>query len=580
MDQATQYCKDVLSGKIIAGKKIKQACRRHLDDIKRSKDDDCPYYYSEERAEHVVSFISLMPDVSTGEPFTPAPFQVWIVSMLFGWRTKDGDHVRFNKALISMARTNSKTVLMAFITVYALLYGEPAQGRQIVFVANAMKQAKIGFKYDSLILRKLRTKSSYLKKKVDVLSTEIRIEDNGSFIMPYASDSSTLDGIHATVACVDEYHEFKDRNLVNVLQSGMIQNPDSMLVQISTAGLDVRVPMYQDYKMLAKVLDGDLELDNYFIAIWEQDDEEEMNNPKTWEKSNPLMCVPEKKKVLTKAIAAERDTAIQQGTTNAFLVKNLNLWRQASEDSMIGISDWRKTIKKDFVIQDRDVYIGIDLSKSNDTTAIGFIYPYLDKDDGRNKFHVNTHSFVATKYGGIETVEKNHGLPYRLLEKKGECDITRLESGIIDIDFVYDWLINFVQENHLRVMKVCYDDWNFNSVLAKIENSQVWKLVPVRQGTKSLNSPTRELRMQIFDKRITHDDNQILESSFTNAILLEDNNGIKVDKAKNANKIDPVDAVIDAFTQAMYYFEEDHEDDIRMNNDELNAFFKSDQFSF
>ena len=31
----TQYAKDIVSGKLLASKKVQQACRRHLNDLKR-----------------------------------------------------------------------------------------------------------------------------------------------------------------------------------------------------------------------------------------------------------------------------------------------------------------------------------------------------------------------------------------------------------------------------------------------------------------------------------------------------------------------------------------------------------------
>lgn len=44
-DYVLNYCNDILSGKIIACKKQKQACQRELDDRKRSENDDFPYYF-------------------------------------------------------------------------------------------------------------------------------------------------------------------------------------------------------------------------------------------------------------------------------------------------------------------------------------------------------------------------------------------------------------------------------------------------------------------------------------------------------------------------------------------------------
>ena len=37
LDRCTQYAIDVLDNKIIAGELVKLACKRHLDDIEKSK---------------------------------------------------------------------------------------------------------------------------------------------------------------------------------------------------------------------------------------------------------------------------------------------------------------------------------------------------------------------------------------------------------------------------------------------------------------------------------------------------------------------------------------------------------------
>lgn len=581
MDAATQYAQDVVNGKIIAGKKMILACQRHLTDLEKSKKADYPFCYSKDWVKHIVKFVSLMPDVNTGETLKPAPFQIFILSQLFGWRTKDGDHVRFNKALISMARTNSKTALLTYVCVYALLYAQPKMNKQIIILARAMKQAGISFKYAKSILNKMRVESNYLYKKIDVLSTEIR-DINENFIKPYASDSSTLDGLHPSIAVVDEYHELKDRSLIDVIQSGMIQNPDAQLIMISTAGFHANYPMYKDYELFSSMLDGAVDLDRVLFLCWEQDSESEISRPETWEKSNPLMCVPEKKKILTSKIMQERDIALKQGAINGVMVKNFNLWRsQEAANSYLSISDWNETLKTDFDITGRPVYVGVDLSKSNDSTALAFIFPYTSEEDSPC-WHVDSHSFIATR-GGIEARENADGLPYRELETKGQCSISALSSGIIDIDFVYEWLANYIEENNLNVISLCYDSWNFNSLLAKVDKYQEWVMVPLRQGTYSLNTPTREFRERLLNKQITHSDNEILKANFMNAITVEDNNGIKIDKSRNSFKIDAADATIDAFSQAMYHFDSDHTDDDGLPNwtdDRWNDFFKSDRFSF
>lgn len=72
--------------------------------------------------------------------------------------------------------------------------------------------------------------------------------------MALASETSTLDGFAPTTAILDEWHEAKTRKTYNVIKSGMTQQKNGLLCVISTAGLDLNVPMYEEYLLLDRVL--------------------------------------------------------------------------------------------------------------------------------------------------------------------------------------------------------------------------------------------------------------------------------------------------------------------------------------
>lgn len=62
-----QYVRDVLDGKIIACKKVRMACQRHLDDLKRSQASDWPYRFDAERADRAIGFFERFLRPSKGE---------------------------------------------------------------------------------------------------------------------------------------------------------------------------------------------------------------------------------------------------------------------------------------------------------------------------------------------------------------------------------------------------------------------------------------------------------------------------------------------------------------------------------
>lgn len=561
------YVEQVLTGEVPAGTKIKQACERFKRDLERSKSDEFPYYYDEQQALKACKFIELLPKTD-GSKLKLLPFQVWILSELYGWREKATGYRRYDKAMISMSRKNGKTYLAAGMAALGLLMEKvPAENRQCLFVSNALKQAKLGYNMLSSELRQVRKQSKAMRRRIKVQKQAITDLDTGSYAMALSSDSGTLDGFAGSTIILDEFHEQRDRKVYNVLQSGQINEPNSLLAIISTSGLNLNSVMKHEYDMLADVLKGKTSADRYFVAIWELDDREEVYDQENWVKANPLFAEPTVKAQMTKKIQSDLDIAIKQNNMIPLLVKNFNIWCQAEEDSYISADDWGAGKIGQPDLNNRDVYIGVDLSKSNDLTAVSWIIP-----TGEGQFYCDSHAWIGTKYG-LDSKIKRDGIDYRSMEKAGECTITRLDSGIIDYDSVFEYIKQLVGKYNLTVKAVAYDPYNFNALLTKFEKED-YPLFEVRQGTRTLNTPTRDFREKLYDKKVKHSGNKILAYAVNNAILKTDNNGWQIDKAKNSNRIDPIAALINSYVSAMDYYQEEEE------AKRVNAYYESEEFSF
>lgn len=564
------YVDDVLNGKIITSQKVKQACQRHKDDLERSKANtpDFPYYYDENLARKACNFIQMLP-LTDGSKFHLAKYQEFIVSELYGWRVRGSNERRFTQGMVSMARKSGKTYLAASIAAIGLLMeNKPAKNRQVLFVSNALKQAKLGYNMLSSSLRQVQKSSRYIRQRVDVKKQQITDISTDSFATALASDTNTLDGYAGTTIILDEYAAAKDRKVYDVLKSGQAQEPNSLLLIISTSGLDLNVPMKKEYDMLSDVLAGKKRADRYFAAIWELDDKKEVNKPSHWIKANPIFEIPEIKKRMQSKIQDDVNIAIDQDDLTPVLTKNFNMWIQAADDSYIGVHDWDKTLINAPDTTGKDVYIGVDMSKTNDLTAISWIVPI----DGR--FYVDSHSFVGTKYG-LDRKIKLDGFDYRAGEKRGECSITTLDSGVIDTDEVFNYLVNLITKNQWNVKGICYDAYNFGNVLTKFENNLPdIPLISIRQGTITLNTPTRDFRDKLFQQQIVHDNNQLLRYSMINARIKEDNNGWQLQKkSRNSNnRIDPAAALMNAYVIARTYFDDQEK------SKSLNDYYSSPAF--
>lgn len=549
-DVAFEYAKDVVDGNITASKKVFKACLRHLNDLKKINNKNFTFTYIPDKAQNTIEFLEILPDVKTGKTYPLARFQKFIVSSLYGWRKKvDHSIRRFRKALVSVARKNGKTILIAGILLYEFLFGRnPSLSRQLFCTANDRSQAKIAWDMAEKQLKALRNKYADIRKNTKVMRDELVNKKDDSYIRALSRDTGAVDGFEPYVGVLDEYAASKTDEMLELLVSGQGQLDNSLILIISTAGLNLNVPMHTvEYEYASRILDEEVEDDSYFAFIAEQDNENEVKDETTWIKSNPILEVEALREKITNYLRDRYKTALETGGLNKVLVKNFNMWRQSSEESYMDKQTWEDAKIESPDTHKRRVWIGVDVGRVSDLFSIT---PIVQMDD---YWHVDNFSFIATKYG-LAAKEKRDGVSYTDLERRGYCEITTLESGVIDDERVLEKLEEMIYTNEWEVQAICYDPYQFGSLLAMIEKRHPeWPLVQVSQTTMLLNMPTKQFRDDVKSGKIKHSGNPLLTMAFYNAFIKTDNNGMRIDKNKNSNKIDPADAGLNAY--AICYLE-------------------------
>jgi phage terminase large subunit-like protein len=74
--------------------------------------------------------------------------------------------------------------------------------------------------------------------------------------MPLTSDSSTIDGLNAHAAIIDELHAHRTRHVVDVLETATGARRQPLLFEITTAGYDRHSICYEHQDYSIKVLEG------------------------------------------------------------------------------------------------------------------------------------------------------------------------------------------------------------------------------------------------------------------------------------------------------------------------------------
>lgn len=563
-DEGTKYCFAVLDGEIMAGYDIQLACFRHVQDLTRQNTEDFPYTYSVEHVRKILLFASVCPEMKTKKPVKLMPWQKFILASLIGWRNRNEDK-RFTRAIVSVARHNGKTYLMAIITLYSYLIESLGESSQDFLISS------INFKQTSKLMSYVKQMLIDLSQKApfNALIEDMQINPKSlasqsdtivspklfNRILAVTYESGQYDSFHFKTAIGDEFADPKvsDNSKISKITSGQVDVSNKQFIQIATAYPNPTVPFRKDEKRIVEVMEADYkrEGENYLVLNWCQDSEEEMFEPQTWEKSNPLLGMKEKRAKMELDIESERDNDLLSGNSIEFLNKSMNVWTEQSKDSFLKLADVEKAIVPEFNRQGKQVYIGFDYSMFSDNTALAFIYPH----DG--KWYVEQHSFIPwQKAGSMEAKEKQDGINYRELAKKGYCTITSHPQGLINDDQVYQWLMDFVTDNQLEVLFFGYDTWGATNAIKQLDLNSGWPLEPIRQRTSELKEPTKFLQKVFVEGTIERPDDAIMEKALINAEIIEDKIGIQVDKAKATFKIDVVDAIIDALFQGMYHFED------------------------
>lgn len=104
----TEYARDVVDGRVVAGPYVRQACARHLSDLELGASRGLTF--DEAAAQHALDFLSLL-QLAEEQPFALEPFQVFIAGSLFGWYRADG-HRRFRRAYIEIGKGNGKAIAL------------------------------------------------------------------------------------------------------------------------------------------------------------------------------------------------------------------------------------------------------------------------------------------------------------------------------------------------------------------------------------------------------------------------------------------------------------------------------------
>ena len=546
LDRTTEYARLVVDGKRLTGKAERQACKRHLDDMANKAS---PWIFDAREAERHISVANML-TIGEGQEkrLTTRGFQNFIIGSLFGWRKKRTNVRRYREAYIQMGRQNGKSFIAGEMCNDFASFADYQRGH---IYCTATKQDQANIVWDecaNFIESDKQLAELYKIRRYDRTITSLV---TGTTIKAIGRDTKSADGFRSILAVCDELHAHPTDQMYKLMLDGQIKVDNALTLAITTAGFNLNSFCYTQYQFCKKVLAGVIEKDSLFVFITEMDDDDDIWSPESWAKANPLLLWENDTTLDKTMIARMAEKAIdakdKQGAdlTN-FLTKSLNRWVSYAGGALLKLDAWHACATTTTIadMAGSDAYLGIDLSSGGDLTSIALLFP-LGGDD----VYIWSHSYLPELR--LAEHEKSDDAPYGYWSGAGLITLT---SGIYGIKTDYQYIISdlrkMINEYNIRIIGCGYDNHNASAFLADLESVLDCDLTEIKQSARSLNEPTKDFALSVEAGTVSYDkQNALLTWSAVNAILSAPNSfgEVKIDKMTATNRIDPIDAIIDAW---------------------------------
>lgn len=592
-EPSIEYCLKVLNGEIIAGEKIKFAVNRHMSDLQKTiQDDNYEYVYKPKLVTKILKFSSLLKDVSTGENFKLVSFQKFILSQLVGWWHVDGT-VKYKYSYISMGRSQGKSQVLSVYLMFQLLFAKGVS-KDIGLGSIDTEHTKVLYRYMSYnfeLLEKGLFNSLFKELGVEFNKQEMRVTATSSVLNRFSAKSTPTDSRHFTTFVLDEAMLLttKDKDWLDSVTSGQTGLPNSQFIAITTSQTNpqsrIFFERYQEYSKAIELND----FDNYqrdLVLVWEQDNDDEMltDDFDLWIKSNPLLELESIKQSRIAGLKIERQKNINSGSSE-FMVKSMNRFvLNGATDESFTTAELIEQAKVNEIPENviSNVYVGLDLSKTGDNTAISTLYV---KPDGH--YYIDSFTFIPTYQQDHDISKKSEhdNIDYLQAEKLGRAYIAT-GNGIIDEDEVINWLIEHIQKLQEKyTVTFLYDSWGVDYIADSIDKALPdLIMLPVKQTTPFMSPPSIFTQQLLVEGKLhfVADDN-ILESALLNARVTRNDYGIKVVKDTYSNKIDNLYSVLIAMFEAQYALKDytnntDSNFFSGMNQQQIEEYYKKYKF--
>jgi phage terminase large subunit-like protein len=549
----------ILTPRLEAGPLEKLVYERAQRDHARAYDPvTWPYRYEPKYVERVTAFFENTIVLSEGEwrgqPIKLFPVQCFWLQEIYGWIKEDGTR-RFSSAYLTLGRKSAKTSFNAGLLLYHLIGDDEFTGGAPQVYSAGTTQAQAGLSYT--IARRMVRLSKELTKRIEVHGgytidkAMLYNPANFGVMQALTADVGTKEGLSASFLLFDELSAWKNRELIDVLESSMGARKSPLTISITTAGVyDPERIGYQRFDTARQILEGVIKDEASFAFIATSDPELPIDSDLVWAQAHPT---PEGT-TPTKRYREDRTAKALQSSANAlgFRRFDLNQWVN-SETQAITAKEWQACQSPgtgDDVVVDKPVIIGLDLSTTTDLTSVTWIAVECRTGaDGLEEkhYHVQSHSWLP------EEKIQEHFLEGRRFFREwvDQGWLTSVPGSVIKYSQVRDFIVKLTET--LDVQHVCNDPHAATHLAQDLFDLGI-EMVAVVQRFTALSAACKEFEAAVKTRRLHHYGDPVLRFS-VNCLSWKVNDFEELIPTGGHNvrgkRIDPVAALITGMTMAM-----------------------------
>jgi phage terminase large subunit-like protein len=453
-----------------------------------------------------------------GQPFRLSRWQLWLVACLWGWKRADTGLRRTSFAVVQVGKGNGKTTLMAALGLYDLTRGG---GREVYVLANKEDQAM-------KCVNTARRMAPRVGLEDSVKHNSIRIDETDSKLAPLTYSERSLDGLNPSFWIADEAAEFKGRAAAK-LAMGTAKRKEGLGVIISTPGNGEGHWFDEQVRMCQSVLDGTMALDHVQGFLYGIDEDDNPDEQEVWAKANPGLDEEQPSLVTLKNAWAECQVS---KTRQREWLRYYCCRRVEGTGSWLEMSFWPNDPPHAVeTYAGRVAYLGLDLSKSRDLTALVAAIPL----DGGKIALVGRYWWPSHR---VRQREKELNMPITEWADNGNVILTPGDE--IDYQAVRDELNRF--RTVLDVRKIVYDRYGSVYLRQQLALEDAAPIEEYPQSIKFLGPACQVWENFWVGRRFVFGHDPVLRRCCADALVWADMSGnkrpVKATKSGEAHVID------------------------------------------